>query len=149
MNNIVAAIVVAIVLAVGGYAAGYQHVQKKWDIEKARTEAIAKADKIHTKEANDAITKKHEQDIISAKSEAGRAAVRAWLKSHGVLPVSPPVRDPDCGAKADGAGTPVERSDSQPVAGTGVEGFALECARGAIMNMDWREWASRNNLQPE
>jgi hypothetical protein len=149
MNNIIAAIVVVIVVALAGYTAGSMNVQKKWDIEKARVETVAKESEKHNKEANDAIAKQHEKDISAAKTEAGRAAVRDWLKSHGVLPSGAPVRDKDCGAKSESTGAPVERSDTESIAGAGIERFALECARGAIMNMDWRDWAVRNNLQAE
>ena len=142
-------ILAAIVMLFGSEKFGEHLTQVEWDKDKAVREALVEAEKKRNQGVIDDLENRHKKDMAAAQSEAGRTAVNRWLHDHGMLPDGSPVRSPKQPVQTEGAKTPDGRSDPEPESRSGVEGFANECAKGALMNMDWREWATRNHLSTE
>jgi len=147
MNQTIYAIVAIIVLLIGVEQYGEHRVQVKWNEDKAIRAALAEQAAKDNKENIDALNKQHAKDLKSATSKAGRDAVAAYLKSIGLLSNGLTVRDSDC--KAQSSKLPDERSDTESSSRTSLEEFGIECAKGALMNIDWRAWAVREGLEAE
>jgi hypothetical protein len=131
-------------LVLGSVLYGEHRVQVKVDLERERQETIAALARETDKAAKAADAEQHKKDIEHAKSQAGRTAIAAWLKSHGLLPDGSPVSGPG-GCEADSAGG----SDGAPgQSGTGgrIEKFAEGCALDALHVLRWQEWAIREGL---
>jgi len=148
MNQTIAAIVALIVLLIGVEQYGEHRIQVKWDQDIAIRKALADKAEKDNKENIDALNKQHQKDIKTATSKAGRDAVAAYLKSIGLLSNGATVRSEGSG-KAESPKLPDERSDTESSSRTSLEEFGIECAKGAVMNMDWREWAIREGLGAE
>jgi len=118
------------------YSEGQQEVQTKWDTERSINDALARAEAIRQEKANEAIKDQHKKDIASATSTAGRDAVRAYIKSLGLLPQGTTVQaNPiaDSTKVADGA-------SKEPSPSTNLEKFVLNCGLDAIQIESFRDW---------
>ena len=134
-----------VLLVLGAVLYGGHRVQVKWDLDKARQETIAALARETDEAARKAEVEQHKKDIEHAKSQAGRTAVSAWLKSHGLLPDGSPVSgfgdgQADCTGKPDGTA-------GQPGTGGRIEEFAEGCALDALHVIRWQEWAIREGLE--
>lgn len=134
-----------ILLLIGAVLYGEHRVQVKWDLERARQETIAALAREADEAARKAIEDKHKKDVEYAKSQAGRAVLAAWLKSHGLLPDGSPVSgsgggQTNCTSKPDGTA-------GQPGTGGQIEEFAEGCALDALHVLRWQEWAVREGLE--
>lgn len=119
---------------------GEHRMQIEWDLEIARQEAKAEQARDADLAARKADEDQHRKDIENAKSKAGRAAVAAWVKSHGLLP------DGACRGQADGTGE-FDGSAGQSGTGDSIEEFARGCALDAQHVLRWQEWAVREGLE--
>ena len=138
MNYIIGVLIIVAVL-LGAEQWGEHRVQVQWNTDKKVREALLNAETKRNEESVNELIKQHKNDMAAAESKAGRDAVNRWLRDHRVLPGSAPVRCPSGNTQPEGAKTPDERPDTEPEFGGGIEGFAVECAKGALMNMQWRE----------
>lgn len=146
MNRYMAAVIVAVAWTVGAVLYGEHRVQTEWDLDKARQKVIAEQARETDKAANAAIEDKHRKDVEYAKSQAGRSALAAWLKSHGLLPDGSPMPGSG-GGKTDGAAPSDGRPDTESGLADRIKEFAGKCRDGAQMNVEWREWAVREGLK--
>ena len=149
MRDILFALAAIFVLVLWAEQYGEHRIQTKWNDETIRLETIANEAIKRNEENLNALNLQHKKDIELAKSQAGRAAIAAWLKSRGLLPDGSPVQPRCDGDKAESPEVPDGGPDPEPVIGIGIEEFAADCAKGALMNMDWREWAIREGLEAE
>lgn len=133
------------VLLLGVEQYGEHRVNVKWDLERARLVTIAVQAAATDKAANKAVEDQHKKDIENAKSKAGRAAVAAWVKSHGLLPSGPQMPNPGCG-QTDGTGGPDDPAGQSGV-GERIAEFAEGCALDALKVLNWQEWAIREGLE--
>jgi hypothetical protein len=130
-----------VVLATALFAAewhGRHTVQTKWDIEKAKYAAVAKADADRNEKNLAALGDKYKKEIEHAKSEASRNAVSTWLKSHGLLPSF-------AGCKAE---VPKGADGATGESGT-IERFADACISDARKVEMCTEWAMREGLETD
>lgn len=147
MNQTIAAIIAMIVILICAEQYGEHRIQVQWDKDKAVREALLNKEKRTNKETIDALNTQHEKDVKSATSKAGRDAVSAWLKSHGLLPNGDRLSSSG-DSKAESAKVP----DGEPLkseSSNRLEEFAIGCAKDALKVMDWQEWAIRENLEVE
>jgi sRNA-binding protein len=120
---------------------GANRVQARWDAETARFKLVAKQAEEQNKAVNKAINEQHKKDIDYAKSEAGKSAIRDYLKSHSLLPNS-------CSSQTNSTSLPYATgSELQP--GGSLEEFAGRCAQDAITVGDWQERAKREGFKIE
>ncbi len=147
-NQYLIGIGAALIILLGVEQYGEHRVQVEWDKDKAVREALAVKAEKDNKENIYALNKQHQKDIKTATGKAGRDAVADYLKSIGVLSNGLTVRSEGSG-KAESPKLPNERSDTESSTRSSIERFGLECAKGAVMNMDWREWAIHEGLEVE
>lgn len=126
---------------------GENRIQDKWDTQKAIDAALVAAQDQKNKETLDDLKAQHEKDIEFAKAQAGRDAVNRWLHDHGLLPDGTPMF-PGNSVSTEGSkvsnGTP-----GQSGLGDKITQFATDCAKDALMVMDWQELCKRNNCVVE
>lgn len=146
MNRYLIAALVLIGWTAASVLYGEHRVQVKWDEDNARQQAIADLHTAQDAAANKAIEDKHRKDVEYAKSQAGRSALAAWLKSHGLLPDGSPMPGSG-GGKTDGAAPSDGRPDPESGLADRIKEFASKCRSGAQMNSEWREWAIREGLK--
>jgi hypothetical protein len=132
----------------GAEMVGEHRVQVKWNAESARLTVIAQQAKDQDTAARKSIEAQHKKDIEYAKSEAGKSAVREYLRTHGLLSTCVPVPSAGSG-QAQSPGVPSDGQDPKPGARIDIQEFATECAKGALMNIEWREWALKEDLKPD
>lgn len=148
LEKLGAAAVLALTLFYSGHWVGAGKVQKAWDAQTAKQEAVAEESEKQDKAARKAVDEQHAKDLKHATSQAGRAALARWLHDHGLLPD---------GSKVPGTGTDVQAKGSQGADGAsrqcgtggGIEDFALRCAQDAITIGAWQDWAKREGLETE
>jgi hypothetical protein len=138
MNYLYGSIAILIAL-LGIEQYGEHRVQTRWDIETARLQAIADQEKRQDKEITAILEAKHLKDIQHAKSEAGKSAVRDYLKSHGLLHSEGSNSQTTC------SGVPNESTSESGIGGS-IEEFAGRCAQDSLTILEWQEWAQRENL---
>jgi hypothetical protein len=132
---------IAILLALLGIEQYGEHrVQVKWNLETARLEALADQARQQSMAINKVIDAQHQKDIENAKSEAGKSAVRDYLKSHSLLHT-----EGNCG-QAQSPAKPDEPA-SEPGTDASIEEFAGRCAQDALTVLNWQEWAKREGLE--
>lgn len=137
-------VIVAFIL-VGIEQYGEYRIQEKWDLERARNEAVAQQEAERDKQANAATEAQRKKDIENAKSEAGRTALNNWLRKHGLLPDGSPVSgsgggQTNCTGKPDG-------TTGQSGSGERIADFARGCALDALHVLQWQEWAMREGIE--
>jgi len=120
-----------------GYSNGADNVQDKWDIEKAKIQSVADAEKARNLKTVADLNDKHKKEIEHAKSESGRAAVNRWLREHGMLPSGITVRGCGSPSSADSSKVPDAGREEQGTSG-GIDGFAINCADDASRLTDWQ-----------
>lgn len=141
MNYLYAALA-AIAILIGVEQFGEHRIQTLWDLETERIEAIAKQEKENDRKAIDAISEQHRKDIQNAKSEAGKSAVREYLRTHGMLPSQ--------GSDNQAANTEgISNSSCKCGASVETEEFAERCGEDALKLLRVTEWALRESLEAE
>jgi len=142
MNRVAAALAALVVLSLGMWLLGASHVQHKWDLERERLRTIADQAKQQSDAARHAVEEQHRKDIEHAKSKAGRTAIYAWLKSHGLLPDGTPVSGSGGGQNAGACVT--DATGGEHGTGGGIESFALRCGQDALTVEAWQELCRAN-----
>ena len=140
MNYLYAALA-AMALLIGAEQFGEHRIQALWDIETERLEAVAEQVKVDDENDRIAIAERHRRDIQNAKSEAGRKAIRNYIRTRGMLPTNPAA----CG-QTDGAGG-ADGAAAEPGLGNSLEEFASRCGQDALKVLAWQEWAIRQGLE--
>lgn len=137
-------IVIALILVVFGFYGGMSHVQKQWDLEKARMQGIADQEKIRDALAKKAAKEQAKKDIENAKTEAYRKFVRDYLSGR-VLSNGATLRDKDNRSETDSSKRTDEKSCECGVSAQ-IEEFAIGCGIDAASVLNWQEWATREGL---
>ena len=127
---------------------GAHRVQLKWNAESARLTAIAQQAKDQDASARKSVEDQHKKDIAYAKTQAAHDAIAVYIKSHGLLPTCLQVPGSGSG-QAQSPSVPSDGQNTESGVGTNLQEFATECAKGALMNIEWREWALREGLEPD
>jgi hypothetical protein len=135
-------LVSVILLLVGIEQYGEHRIQAKWNLETAHLEALATQAKEQSAKANQAVTEQHRKDIENAKSEAGKYAIRDYLRTHGMLHTE------GSSGQAQSSGVPDE-SPCQCGTGASIEEFAGRCAQDSMTILEWQDWSVREGLETE
>ena len=140
-------IAAVLLLLIGVEQYGEHRVQIEWDKDIAIRAALLEAETQQNAKNVATITEQYKKDIEHAKSQAGRAAIADFLRRHGLLPSGAPVQPVSSSQTqgtqgADGAG-------GQCGPGSGVEEFAINCAKDAVTVGAWQEWAVREGLETQ
>ena len=134
-----AGLVIAILSALGLVSWGKHLVRVEWERDRAVQEAILRAERMHNERIVRELEERHAKDIAISTSEAGRAAVRDWIRTHGVL------QAPACPEQtSDSAGIPDDTSREQRPSGGAeskerLEQFIIDCALDAQRLTDWQD----------
>ena len=141
MNYLYGSIAILLLL-LGVEQYGEHRVKTQWDLESARLQALADQAKNQDKEINAVLEEQHRKDIQNAKSEAGKSAIREYIRTHGMLHI-------------EGSNNQAQNSsgvnDASSQCGTSleVEEFATRCGEDALKILRFQEWAIRENLEIE
>lgn len=131
---------VALTIVLGLISYGEHRVQIKWDAANAVAAAAKeKADGVDA-EARAALVKQHMEDLNYAKSEAGKQAIRDYLRTHRLYNTCGSTPQVPQGAD----GTTSQRGDA-----TALEQFAGRCRADAQKVRLCTQWAIREQLEVE
>ena len=143
--NYLYGIIAALLILAGIEQYGEHRVQAKWDLERARNEAVAKQEAERDKQAGIAAEEQRKKDIENAKSEGGRIVLNNWLRKHGLLPDGSAVSGSDSD-KTNCTCNPDDTAD-QSGAGERIAELAEGCALDALHVLQWQEWAIREGIK--
>jgi len=142
MNRLAASLIALVALSGAMWLLGASHVQHKWDLERERLRTIAEQAVKQGKAALQAVEQQHRKDIEHAKSQAGRTAIAAWLKSHGLLSDGSQV--PGSGSGQNASSCVTDATGGERGTGGGIEGFALRCGQDALTVEAWQDLCRAN-----
>jgi hypothetical protein len=141
MNYLYGSIAILIAL-LGVEQYGEHRVEVRWDLEKARLQALADQTKRQDKEITAILESQHLKDIQNAKSEAGKRAIADYLKSHGLLHA-----EGNCSQAQSTGG--ITNSTCECGVSVEVESLAARCGEDALKILRFQEWIQREGLETQ
>jgi membrane protein involved in colicin uptake len=126
---------------------GSHRVHVQWDAANAVASQIKAQAQQKDAEARKSIEAQHKKDIEYAKSEAGKSAVREYLRTHGLLSSCPTL--PSAGSGASSGPQSSNGTTGKPGTSGAIEAFAGRCRGDAAKVELCTRWIIEEKFEVE